>query len=66
MDVPVTSETTPTTPEPRDPATDAAPATPQDPATDPALAAPPVLEVPDLEGLEFLLDEIEDQIAPLA
>ena len=25
-----------------------------------------LLEAPDLEGLEFLLDEIEDQIAPLA
>ena len=25
-----------------------------------------VFEMPDLEGLEFLLDEIEDQIAPLA
>ena len=24
------------------------------------------LDMPDLEGLEFLLDEIEDQIAPLA
>ena len=25
-----------------------------------------LLEAPDLESLEFLLDEIEDQIAPLA
>lgn len=65
MDVPVTSETT-STPEPPDPAADAALAVPQDQPVDAALAAAPVLEVPDLEGLEFLLDEIEDQIAPLA
>ena len=25
-----------------------------------------LLDIPDLESLEFLLDEIEDQIAPLA
>ena len=28
--------------------------------------ASPLLEMPDLQDLEFLLDEIEDQIAPLA
>lgn len=37
-----------------------------DTPVEPVLTAAPLLEAPDLEGLEFLLDEIEDQIAPLA
>jgi hypothetical protein len=35
---------------------------PTPPAEDPA----PVVDLQDLEDLEFLLNEIEDQIAPLA
>ena len=35
---------------------------PTPPSEDPA----PVVDLQDLEDLEFLLDEIEDQIAPLA
>ncbi len=46
-------------PEAPEPTADAVPAelTQQDEA---------LLDAPDLESLEFLLDEIEDQIAPLA
>ena len=39
------------------------PPNPPEPPTD---EPPPTAEPQDLEDLEFLLDEIEDQIAPLA
>jgi hypothetical protein len=56
MDTPVSSA-------PTDEAEAHVPTNDQPPVAD---APAPVLDIPDLAGLEFLLDEIEDQIAPLA